>query len=349
MHIVVEYRRASLEGFGTCFDSAIAACAVATKSVFLEKEFLMFKPAILLLIPLVLCSCSPEQATVATKSDDKPENTLFPVKVDDKYGYMDRNGKLVVDPQYAGASRFSEGLAAVQLKKAEKVGYIDVSGKLVIPLEFDLADPFSEGFAAVMQNRKWGYIDKTGQVVIPATFGSAQPFVGGKAGVAVLGSISAVYGYINRKGEFQTDKRYEMAMPFREGLAAVRSFGENFKFIDPSGKAVIPPQFLSAGEFGDGLAPVQTQTPEGVRWGYINKEGKLVIPARFTNALLFSEGLGPVQMLDGKWGFLDAKNNMVIAPQWEQAASFSYGLSQVWTGGKFGYIGKDGKYVWEPK
>jgi hypothetical protein len=40
---------------------------------------------------------------------------------------------------------------------------------------------------------------------------------------------------------------------------------------------------------------------------------------------------------------------MAISPQWDQAASFAYGLSQVWIADKFGYIGTDGKYVWEIK
>jgi hypothetical protein len=157
------------------------------------------------------------------------------------------------------------------------------------------------------------------------------------------------YGYINTKGEFPLEARYEMALPYREGLAAVRSFAERFKFIDMAGKPVIPPQFLAGGEFGEGLAPVQTQTPEGVRWGFVDKQGKLAIPAKYTNASTFADGLAPVQELSGKWGFVDAKGNMAISPQWDQAASFAYGLSQVWIADKFGYIGTDGKYVWEIK
>src|SRR5260370_299970 len=143
----------------------------------------MFKPAILL-IPLVLCSCAPRQDNVAARSDDKPEEALFPVKVDGQYAYMDRKGKVVLKGPYAGASRFSEGLAAVQLKKAEKVGYIDTTGKMAIALQFDLGDPFSEGYAAVMQDHRWGYIDKTGKIVIPFTYGAAQPFAGGSVRAA---------------------------------------------------------------------------------------------------------------------------------------------------------------------
>jgi hypothetical protein len=307
----------------------------------------MFKTAIIL-IPLVLCSCAPRQDNVAARSDDKPEEALFPVKTEGgQYGYMDRKGKLVLKGPYAGASRFSEGLAAVQMQKAGKVGYMDTTGKLVIALQFDLGDPFSEGFAAVMQDHKWGYIDKTGKIVIPFSFVAAQRFGSGRAAVGTTAGPSPQYGYINTKGEYPLELRYEMALPYREGLAAVRSFAERFKFIDLAGKAVIPPQFLAGGEFGEGLAPVQAQTPQGVRWGFVDKQGKLAIPAQYTNALPFASGLAPVQELSGKWGFVDTKGNMAINPQWDQAASFAYGLSQVWAGGKFGYIGTDGKYVWE--
>jgi hypothetical protein len=306
----------------------------------------MFKPAILL-IPLVLCSCAPRQDNVAARNDDKAPEALFPVRVGSHFSYINRSGKVVLEGPYAGASRFSEGLAAVQLKKAEKVGFIDTTGKMVIPLQFDLADPFSEGYAAVMEDHKWGYIDKTGKLVIPITFGTAQPFVSGRAAVGV-GPIGE-FGYINTKGEFPLKLRYEMARPYREGLAAVRSFAERFKFIDVEGKAVIPPQFLDGGEFGEGLAAVQAQTPQGVRWGFIDKQGKMVIPAQYTNGLPFADGLAPVQVLSGKWGFVDTKNTMVLSPQWDQAASFYFGLSQVWLGDKIGYISKDGKYVWDPQ
>ena len=306
----------------------------------------MFKPAILL-IPLVFCSCAPRQeSNVAARGDDKAAaDALFPVRVEGHYAYMDRTGKVVLQGPFSGASRFSEGLAAVQLKKAEKVGYIDTTGKMVIPLQFDLADPFSEGMAAVMQDHQWGYINKTGKLVIPFSFGAAQPFVGGRA--AVGAGPTAEYGYINTKGEYPLKLRYDMAMPYGEGLAAVRSFAERFKFIDMDGKVVIPPQFLAGGEFAQGLAPVQAQTPEGVRWGFVDKQGKLVIPAQYTNALPFASGLAPVQVMSGKWGYVNAQNTMVLEPQWDQAASFSNGLAQVWEGPKFGYIGTDGKYVWQ--
>ena len=44
--------------------------------------------------------------------------------------------------------------------KIDRFGYIDKTGKLVIPAQFDDADNFSEGLAGVYTHGKWGYISR---------------------------------------------------------------------------------------------------------------------------------------------------------------------------------------------
>lgn len=330
-----------------------------------------------LLLCLAVCGCRSRQPNVSPRAaadtkggtaspavvrpsggkilgNDNPPS-LFPVRIEDKFGYIDKKGKLVVKPQFAGGSRFSQGLAAVQLQKAGRVGFIDETGTLVIPTQFDLADPFSEGYAAVMKNHKWGYIDRTGQVVIPIEFDAAEAFAGGAAAVAKTQTTQVTtFFYINRNGEPLLDRtsQFESALPFGEGLAAVRSLGQFYRFIDPSGKTVIPPQtppYIAAGVFSDGLAAVNVHSLEGMRWGYVGKDGKLAIRAHFINALPFSDGLAGVQLIGGKWGFINTKGSMVINPQFDGAGPFFNGLAQVSIGPAAAYIDTKGKYVWGPK
>jgi len=338
----------------------------------------MRKPALLLLC-LVFCCCKSRQPNVAPRTDGKGGGSaaadggmvrlsgkilgndnppsLFPVRIDSKFGYIDKKGKLVIKADFGGASRFSQGLAAVQLIKGGRVGYIDETGTLVIPTQFDLADPFSEGYAAVMKARKWGYIDRTGQIVIPITFAAAELFSGGVAAVAQIQSTSiTTFFYINRNGEPLLDKQYQFdtAYPFGEGLAPVRSLGQYFRYIDQSGKTVIQPkanetQYMSAGVFEEGLAPVNLHASEGMRWGYLGKDGKLAIRAHFVSALSFSEGLAAVQMLDGKWGYINPKGSMIITPKFDGALPFYNGMAEVQIGSTTGYIDPTGKYVWGPK
>ncbi len=67
--------------------------------------------------------------------------------MESKYGFIDKSGKVVIEPQFDDAEPFSEGLAKVE--KDDKYGFIDKSGKVVIEPQFDDAEPFSEGLAKV--------------------------------------------------------------------------------------------------------------------------------------------------------------------------------------------------------
>ena len=86
---------------------------------------------------------------------------LARVKLNGKYGFIDKTGKVVIPLIYDAARDFHEGLALVILN--DKVGFIDKTGKVVIPLIYDDTWDFSKGFARVKLNGKWFYIDKNGK------------------------------------------------------------------------------------------------------------------------------------------------------------------------------------------
>jgi WG containing repeat len=90
-------------------------------------------------------------------------------------GYLDTNGCLVIDYQFADAQDFSYGLAAVTYGQDFETalhGYIDKSGEMVIPEQFVSASEFcSNGLAVVeVSGEKYGLIDKTGQLVLPPKY-----------------------------------------------------------------------------------------------------------------------------------------------------------------------------------
>jgi hypothetical protein len=84
--------------------------------------------------------------------------TLIPYRKGDKWGYIDKQGEIVIPIQYDDAGFFSEGLARVRVNG--KYGFIDTKGNMVIPAVYDEAYGFSEGLAQVKINGKWRYIDK---------------------------------------------------------------------------------------------------------------------------------------------------------------------------------------------
>ncbi len=97
-----------------------------------------------------------------------------PVRIDGKWGFIDKSGKLVIQAEYDDVWDFNEGLAPVKL--GEVWGYIDASGKQVIEPKYQTADVFSGGLAPVQTVDLWGYIDTTGKMVIPPQYLEARPF-----------------------------------------------------------------------------------------------------------------------------------------------------------------------------
>ena len=89
-------------------------------------------------------------------------------------------------------------LYGFQIWPAAKWGFIDKNGVLVIPPKFEFALPFSEGLAIACHGDNRGFIDKKGEFVIPERFDYATSFSGGLSLVHTNREI----GYINPKGKF---------------------------------------------------------------------------------------------------------------------------------------------------
>ena len=68
------------------------------------------------------------------------------IQVDGKWGFLNAEGDIVVEPQYDGVWPFSEGLAAVQVGAVW--GFINAMGDMVTDPQFVEAGMFHEGRCA---------------------------------------------------------------------------------------------------------------------------------------------------------------------------------------------------------
>lgn len=279
---------------------------------------------------------------------------------DDRKFYIDAAGNEVADRNFA-SDHFSEGLITVRV--GNRVGFDDREGRLVIFPRFEGASDFSEGLAPVEAGGKWGYVDREGRFVIEPRFDEAASFSEGLAAVCLyegkpaetprnqplseeefewffLKGPKKKCGYVDRAGASAIAPQFGEADTFSEGLAAV-CFGRCVMH------GSMPP-----GEEGD--AP---------KWGYIDKAGRTVIAPRFADAKSFAEGLAAVRVGE-KYGYIDAGGRLIIPARFEWAQSFGGGLALVALGetkyywphrgttvlgvglrGKYGYVDKTGKFV----
>lgn len=109
------------------------------------------------------------------------------------------DGQVRATLDYRLWDEFSEGLVVAE--KDEKFGFVDTTGQLVIPFDFDWVCPFREGLAWAKGDKHYGFIDHTGTFVIPPKYVSNSEYVlMSKEGVLVSDPITKETFYLDPAG-----------------------------------------------------------------------------------------------------------------------------------------------------
>ena len=156
---------------------------------------------------------------------------LAAVQVGERWGYIDRMGRMAIKPRFQEASYFAEGLASI--KSGDLWGYIDRTGKMVISPRFQESKEFSEGFAAVKFDGKWGYIDKDGSFVVQPQYDAAETFHEGLANI----KSDDLWGYIDPTGRVKISLQFTDTWGFSQGIAQVK-LGKRIAYIDKDGNFI---------------------------------------------------------------------------------------------------------------
>ena len=139
--------------------------------------------------------------------DFSPQKIAY-AKKDDKIGFINSDGKWIIEPQFDKARAMNLDLAPISIGK--KWGFVDINGKIVIDPQFEDAETFADNGLAPVKAKKWGFVDKNGTLVIPAE-----------------SDITAGFSTLFKSNE----------KGFVDGLARVKK-NKNWGFIDKSGKVL---------------------------------------------------------------------------------------------------------------
>ena len=237
----------------------------------------------------------------------------------------------------------------------EKWGYKDNKGIIVVSPIWNYADNFYEGFAVVRNDKGWyGYIDSDGQPLIRCQFKEAMKFING---IALIQTSDGCWEHINYAGEILHNCPWIDVFPYSEGLAVVRKpindidqicgIYARYGYINEERELVIPCNYSEAFSFSNGYAKVTTEFGDS---GFINKEGKFTYSHDIVEPYDNPENVTPLPKEWVKKNDLSTKKTFTYDfsgnPQEICSLYFKEGLALViGNNGKFGFINSKGELV----
>jgi hypothetical protein len=161
------------------------------------------------------------------------QNERVGVKINNKYGFVDRNGKLRIANRYEGIGNFSENMAAIRIR--DRWGFVDKAEELRVQPSYDEVRNFHNGIAAVKRNGKWGFVNNKGKEMAKPQYDAIQKLPTSRYIVTKEGKK----GLVNEFGKEIYVPKYDFVEELKNGLILL---GKNSKFgiVDINGFDVMP-------------------------------------------------------------------------------------------------------------
>jgi hypothetical protein len=199
-----------------------------------------------------------------------------------QYELIDRKGRTLHSFSKAYVGALSDGLMAFQLEAAGKFGFMNENGEVVIEPSFAGAQPFKDGRAIVNTDEtffRYGLIDQSGRFIIEPDYNDIL-FLGegrvalGKAIDETIPFAGSKYAIADLNGKILTEFKYMNVMEYNNGLASASDTRNTF-FIDKNGQVA---QNLPVAK-GNGTLIMEGALIKGNidrRLRYYNSKGTLV-------------------------------------------------------------------------
>jgi hypothetical protein len=304
---------------------------------------------------------------------------LYPVAVQNLWGYIDKTGSIRITPQFLYGGPFSEGLAAVKCTDGSvaiinpsgailrqfnyagilsfkngrarfivaegKMGFMNTNGDTIIAPDLDTATvDYDEGLTIATRNQEDIVFDINGNVVKTYPIGSFQSVFSSGLAAKTENEAGDLIGYIDTNFEWVIPPQFEIARVFSENKAFVRStVGEGF-YIDCAGKRVFG-GLLSGAPFSEGAAAVSFKSSCET---FVDHYGKRLFDKEFLSLCAFCEGRASAEFEPNKIGFINKRGETVIPPIFDVAYSFDDGLANVQLAGELdlSYVNRSGDLIW---
>jgi len=242
-----------------------------------------------------------------------------------------------------GMKGFNDERAPVKIE--DQWGYLDTEGKLVIQAKYDKVTIFNNGFAGVQRDGKYFALAKNGEE-FPVEAPGIKDLNRFSEQLASYKTEAGLVGFVDGSGKSVIEPKFKSAGDFHGGLAWAKTPDGSVGYINPVGEWAINPKFEAGKNYDPETGMVRIKL--GGKWGYSNKEGSIYFMNDSDICEDFFSGLARGKK-DKKSGYYNAKMEWVIQPQFDGARDAKNGYASVKQGDFWGVIDANGDWVIQPK
>ena len=217
---------------------------------------------------------------------------LCNIKLNNKYGLIDKSGKIVIDTIFDMAAAFTpDGIAYVRKDTVEY--FIDKSGNKLFAFDKILTG-FTYNRAAVLEKEKKYLIDKFGHKIVEVDADTIYSFSIQDSLATIIKNNQA--SKIDTTGKIVLSTKYKYVGSFINGVALV-SKNEKWGLIDKNGNEIIKPSFSHLGRLSFeclGLIPdlqavcLVNEIDNSAEFSYYDLKGNLIGKDLLASRLSFS-------------------------------------------------------------
>jgi len=287
--------------------------------------------------------------------DDLGEDGTAKMRMNFKYGLIDKDGKIIIDAKYDDIFKFNTNGKDefAKFKLNGKYGLIGKSGKVLIEPLYDDLNFLSHYTRAVKvkRNGRKGVIDIDGRILIQPLYDEIVKF---DPNAITIIRLNGKLGGIDKDGKMVLEPVYDSIGDFffKDQLTARIRFKNKEGLINIKGEILIKPLYDYIGSFQTGYhkaASVDTMKI-GKKYGIIDITGKVIAEAQYDHISIYPEHGVAVISLKQKYGLMDLNGKVLVEPFYDYIDRFNiHGVAEIELNNKKGNITKEGAVLMKPE
>lgn len=265
--------------------------------------------------------------------------SFFPVKLNKKWGLINKQGELVLPPEYSAIDEFDEyGYAVMQ--RNGMVGLLNEAGREVLAARYDDIKVLDHDLIAVMDLGEWMVINLEGETILDKGYTKVEVWRGDYLAFQQNGK----WGVVTKHGQQVVPPRFDEVYQEGDQFFITRK-GDLLGVIAARGQMVLENEASEVRIFNDSLLFYRL----GRDWGAVNNRGREIIPAKYKSFRRLSDLFITLEENNHVYLFSIPCGQLISDREYDEFYSFSRRYVLAKENRRLGLLDFCGRTVLEPK